>query len=413
MAECVNCKSQLSFFNTTQPLWEKTNQKLCSSCYRVIRDKFLSNPSIELYEQNEEYLIQHHFTQEGLDHIKAYCEYNDMKKAQKAHAQTSKTAYCLWYSNQIKSFINEVKQSGFNPTWGFESIGESDLKFGAGGKAYGNLYVFDVPELEGLVFDMNSKQMLYYQIPTGYYETYNDPNVKFDFKYVIIPFSDIFNASLLVDSHTVVTTISSKQNVISRSIVGGVLAGSVGAIIGGTTGNENSISTSENVVSEAALIVQTINVEHPVITIKFNRSLYYYKEYFADRTIADTMYGIFYDKEEYVRFEERAQNRNCNTSVDYIYCLIQKEPDYDHDNETEFMRIFNEVLPIRSLDMILKRLKKYIMKIESIIEQENKEEASNSVKSDFMEELKALVEMKEKGYITDDEFVIFKSRLLK
>ena len=413
MAECVNCKSQLSFFNTTQPLWEKTNQKLCSSCYRVIRDQFLNNPSLELFEKNKEYLIQHKFTEDGLNYIKSFCEYNDKKKSQKAHAQISKSEYSTWYSKQVENFLEEVKQNGFNATWGFESLGECNTQLGVGGKAFGNVFVFDVPELEGLVFDMESKQMLYYYFPTGYHEIYNNPDVKIEYKHVIIPFSDIFNASIAVNSHTVVTTETSKQNVVARSIVGGVLAGSTGAIIGGTTGKNTSTSVTKNDPEKVVLTIQTTNAAYPVISFEFNKSFYYKGLLISEKTMRDTMYGLFDEKSEYVYFEEREQKRNCNTTSDYCYQIKFREPEYDSNNVKEFMKVFDEIMPTNTLETILKRTKNYVMQIESIIEQSNKENISKTVTNDFMKELKALVEMKEKGYITDDEFAIFKSRLLK
>jgi len=164
------------------------------------------------------------------------------EEERKAKIEQQKKEYCIWYSKETQTFINELKAKNFNPTWGFEVEPDNNTSRGMGGKKYGGVFVFDIPEIEGLAFDVNTKQMLYYTCPTGYYDTYKNPNTHLEYQYVIIPFDNIFKASVDVNSQTTISTVTSKQNVIGRSIVGGILAGEAGAIIGGTTGKENSVS---------------------------------------------------------------------------------------------------------------------------------------------------------------------------
>lgn len=136
-----------------------------------------------------------------------------------------KKAFCIWYSEETQRFINELQEKNFNPTWGFEVEPDNDSQQGMGGKQYGGVYISDIPEIEGLAFDTNSKQMLYYTCPTGYYDIYDKPGTHLEYKYVLISFDNIFKATVEVDSRTTVSTVTSKQNVIGRSIVGGIFSG--------------------------------------------------------------------------------------------------------------------------------------------------------------------------------------------
>lgn len=150
--------------------------------------------------------------------------------------QKRKIEYYDWFTKHTRGFLDEVRNNGFNASWGFEVESEIDISTGLGGKQYNDIFVFDVPSLEGLAFDMESKHMLYFTCGTGYYGKYRDVNVTPNYKYTLIPFNQIFGVNVEINSQTVFTTETTKQNVIGRSIIGGMLAGEVGAIIGGTTG---------------------------------------------------------------------------------------------------------------------------------------------------------------------------------
>ena len=167
------------------------------------------------------------------------------EEKRKERIEQQKKVFCIWYTKETQKFIKELQEKNFSPTWGFEVEPDNNTQQGIGGKQYGAVYIFDIPEIEGIAFDTNSKQMLYYTCPTGYYDTYNNPNTHLEYKYVLIPFDNIFKATIEVNSQTTISTIASKQNVIGRSIIGGILAGDTGAIIGGTTGKENLVSKLE------------------------------------------------------------------------------------------------------------------------------------------------------------------------
>ncbi len=335
------------------------------------------------------------------------------KEERKERVEQQKKEYCLWYTKETQRFINELKEKNFNPTWGFEVEPYFDTFRGLGGKPYGDVLIFDIPDIEGLAFDMDTKQMLYYTCPTGYYDTYNNPNTKLDYNYILIPFDNVFKATVEVNSQMTVSTVTSKKNMIGRSIVGGLLAGDAGAVIGGTTGRENSVSKSKVLPERIVFSVQTINPEYPVITFEFRRP--YWKEggTLGDKKVADTMWGIFSGQKELAYVCEYEQKRRCNTYTDRFYYRFHGNPEYDGNNEREFRPVCDYIKPTSFLETVLKRVNKYAMQIESIIQQCNTESQLNKdVNIDVVAELTKLADMKEKGIITEEEFAKIKAKLL-
>jgi len=201
-----------------------------------------------------------------------------------------KTEYCEWFSLQTQKFVDELNEKGFKASWGFEVEPAHNTQAGVGGKKYDNVFVFDVPVLEAVAFDMNSKRMLYFTCDTGHYEKYKYPETQVKYTYVLIPFSDIFNANIEVDSQTTISTTTSRKNVIGRSIVGGLLAGDAGAIIGGTTGKSVSKSNSRTIPQKVVFSIQTTYPNFPFITFEFNSID---GTYLSDKSIFNTMYGTF------------------------------------------------------------------------------------------------------------------------
>lgn len=345
---------------------------------------------------------------------KEYREHRTQEKENKRLGEKRKNSkYSDWYSGQIQNFIDELKEKNFNPTWGFEAEPYIDTMSGLGGFQQGNVYIFDIPSVEGLAFDMKSKQMLYFTCPSGYYSIYQNPNVKVDFKYVLIPFSEIFKANIEVNSQEAVSTVSSKQNVLSRSIVGAAIAGEAGAVIGGLTGKEISSSKSETLLTKVVFNVQTTHSGYPIISFEFNRP-YNEDKCLADKTLVDTMYSIFLKKDKHAEFYEIPQNRQCKTKTDYHYYRVNIEPEHDENNPAEYMPIINYIEKMNNLHIILKRVKKYAMNIESIIQQCNseKKKVSNKGEDDLIDKLGKLAILKERGVITDEEFIKLKSKLM-
>lgn len=348
------------------------------------------------------------FLSKGYREQRAKAKENERLKEELENSQ-----YSDWYSGQIQNFIDELKEKDFNPTWGFEAEPYIDTMSGVGGFQQGNVYIFDIPSVEGLAFDMKSRQMLYFTCPSGYYSIYQNPGVKVDFKYVLIPFSDIFKANIEVNSQEVVSTVSSKQNVLGRSIAGAAIAGEAGAVIGGLTSKEISSSKSETLLKKVVFNIQTTYAEYPVISFEFNK-LYNVDNCLADKTMVDTMYSIFLKKDKHANFFEMPQNRQCKTKKDYHYYRVNIEPKHDENNPDEYEPIMDYIEKTNDLEIILKRVKKYAMNIQSVIQKCNSEKKKVSDKrdDDLIDKLGKLAVLKERGVITDEEFTKLKSKLM-
>ncbi len=71
MAVCVNCKKEISFLNATRPLWEGTEEMLCSKCWSKIGAGFINNPQMEDIDR----FIKEGFTEDGLEYLREYYAY--------------------------------------------------------------------------------------------------------------------------------------------------------------------------------------------------------------------------------------------------------------------------------------------------------------------------------------------------
>ena len=71
MAVCVNCKKEIGFLNATRPLWEGTEEMLCSKCWSKIGADFINNPQMEDIDR----FIKEGFTEDGLKYLREYCAY--------------------------------------------------------------------------------------------------------------------------------------------------------------------------------------------------------------------------------------------------------------------------------------------------------------------------------------------------
>ena len=355
------------------------------------------------------------FSQESREQRAREKELEQQRKREKEERLLKESKeYCIWYSNETRRFIDELKTKNFNPSWGFEVEPERDILQGTGGIICGKKYVFDIPKVEGIAFDNVSKQLLYFTCSTGYYEKYKDSNTHLKYDYVLIPFKDIFKATVEVDSETTISTVSSKQGVVGRSIVGGLLAGEVGAIIGGTTSKENSISKTEVIPKKIAFNIQTIHPKYPIISFEFEKAPWESKASEGNKSISDIMYDIFSGEKELASVLIFNLERKCDTDTDLRYGRIHGWVDYQKIRDDMNSSYYKEYSSKTSdLEKILLRINRYVMQIESIIQQCNVENNNDSETGmDIVGELTKLADLKAKGIITEEEFSRLKAKLI-
>lgn len=86
---------------------------------------------------------------------------------------------------------------------------------------------------------------------------------KYDFEANVFPYRDILSIEIYVDGASITKTSRSSQ--LGGALVGGILAGGVGAIIGGTTGTK---TTTEN-IKKIDLLITVNDIQKPIHAINF------------------------------------------------------------------------------------------------------------------------------------------------
>lgn len=317
--------------------------------------------------------------------------------------------YCDWLSAGTKVFLNELESKGFKASWGFEvSPCIMDFSSGIGGKQYDDKYIFDLHDLRSLAFDMDSRQMLYVTCKGGLYNNFIQDGDTIKYEYSLIPFEKISGVKVDVDSTTICETNISDGKVISRSLVGGILGGGVGAIIGGMTASKKAYTQEAKIPQKIVFTIHTSDREHPIISFKFKS----YKKWLGDTNIADIMYGLFSDTEQYFSLSNMDQNRTGGSKVDCFYERSQNIPPYDRNKKEEYEPVMDYINRTCHLEYVEKRLDKYAMQIQNIIQQNSIDNKETVRSVDIISEITKLAELKEKGVITEEEFTKLKARVI-
>jgi len=83
----------------------------------------------------------------------------------------------------------------------------------------------------------------------------------------IYDYNDIIQSELEIDGETVLRQTASTMGILGRAVVGGVLAGGVGAIIGGATGSRTS--KSKETIKSINLKITINDTSNPIYRINF------------------------------------------------------------------------------------------------------------------------------------------------
>lgn len=140
----------------------------------------------------------------------------------------------------------------------------------------------------------------------------------FPYSYVTyINFSDIIECEIIEDSNTIM------EGGVGRAVVGGALAGGVGAIVGSTT------RSSKNVVNSLQIRIVTSNVTNSLFNINLisqetNKEDLEYKNamQFANNVYA-TVQAIINDNNKSKKQKETIQEQNNNTDFEQLEKLAQ------------------------------------------------------------------------------------------
>lgn len=313
--------------------------------------------------------------------------------------------YINWLTNQTKDFLQELELKKFHAEWGFEVFDSVDILSGQTGFKDGDSFIFDLQPIRIVAFDSASKQMVYITCGKGCYSNFSDSELKYD--YVLVPFKDIYNVSVDIDSQTEYETSIKSGQVLKRSVIGELVAGDVGAIIGGSTAKRTTIANETP--SKLDFIIQTKNKLCPHIIFSFNA---HQKKLISITGLQDTIFSLLSGNDNLFRCSTNKFNRNIGTSIDYKFSRAFNIYKYDGNNPEDYMPVINYIEYTRNLEYIMKRINKYALEIENIIQQNNGNSEQVHAKYDVITELTRLAELKEKGIINEEEFQKLKVEMI-
>ena len=128
MAVCVNCKKEIGFLNATRPLWEGTEEMLCSKCWSKIGADFINNPQMEDIDR----FIKEGFTEDGLKYLREYCAYahglhvSEIENKERYDSHMLTTGY-TFEGYRIEKYITVVSGSAVLGTGLFSEMALADF----------------------------------------------------------------------------------------------------------------------------------------------------------------------------------------------------------------------------------------------------------------------------------------------
>lgn len=343
--------------------------------------------------------------------------------------------YTLWYSEKINCFKKEIEDLGFRGSFGYEIIKRNDTT--TDGKKFDDFSFFDIAPICGVAFDNHSRRLIYYFTNPGIYENYaNNKNVNV-VEYRVLSYHEIKKAVCNVDSSTISETTASKSGVITRSIIGGLIAGETGAIIGGLSGGETSQTSMSTTHNSCEIIIYTNNEECPVIRLfveKLSNSQPDSKN--SREMVVDLTEGVLGNKRKANYFNVATNQRKeygassgmyIPSKMGEVYELVCKRNIYAEDMEEyqNEIRTLNKSFDAELQKKYFKRIRdsvniyetkknfqEMVEKIEANVLTVNGD-ANQMVTLTLIEQLERLVKIKLDGFITEEEFVLFKKKLLE
>lgn len=305
----------------------------------------------------------------------------------------------------LQQYTTEVNRIFCNT---FEKISESgistnDISIVYSGEADGSkqyledIEIGNLQPLKGIIIDTEQRKMVVFIIENINYNNYL--NDEMGFKCEIMDIEDLLSVDYKVNETTSYSATVSSQNVLKRAVVGTVLAGEVGAIIGGVTAKKKIDITPQTRTKEE-IIIKFNNEVIPMI--RFYRYGYFLTNY--DKLVTT-------NKNDYIR---------CSiTNNVWCYMAIKgfdESPSYEEETDLYIeYDLFDEVRNANDgiMEIIADKIGGVIEKIES--EQKNKLLKNNDIKKtnfSMAEEIRKLLELKEKGFLSEEEFSSIKSKLI-
>lgn len=252
-------------------------------------------------------------------------------------------------------------------------------------------------DLAGIIIDRNQRKIAVFKIYNISFKNYL--NGEMGYKCEIMDIEELLSVDYKVNETTTYSATVTSQNVLKRVVVGTVLAGEVGAVIGGVTAKKKvDIIPQTNTKEE--IILKFDNEVIPMI--KFEKYNMYLTNY--DKLVNS-------NKNDYIRCHV-VNDSFCHMAVKGL----DSSPVFNEKNE--FIKehdLFDEVRFASDgiMEIIATNIGGVIEHLKS--EQKNKLLENDDIKKSnysMAEEIRKLLELKEKGFLNEEEFTSIKNKLI-
>ena len=248
-------------------------------------------------------------------------------------------------------------------------------------------------QMFGCILDDNLKKIAVFSFGNTDYEEYLATNA-IKHRCEILNYSDIISVNIINNNQVSYSVSVSDKNVVKRSLIGGAIAGEVGAVIGAVTADKK-INIQPSSGRDSKLIISFDNDNIPDINFGYHGS--YLKDNY--KKLVSTYKG------DYIRYHE------CN------YMLIKAFDEAPiEDAELGFLDNgyrFNETVTLWDTNKFNSFLSEVAIQFSNIIKVCEKEGHVKKEKSNLIDELKELKALYDSGVLTDDEFSLMKKKLIE
>lgn len=296
--------------------------------------------------------------------------------------------YVMDANNALLEIFEKISNSGI-------SVNEKSLIFNESGNFYyvNGVGVGTLGQMFGCILDDNLKKIAVFSFGSTDYEEYLATNA-IKHRCEILNYSDIISVNIINNNQVSYSVSVSDKNVVKRSLIGGALAGEVGAIIGAVTADKK-INIQPSSGRDSKLIISFDSDIVPDISFGYHGS--YLKDNYEK--LVSTYKG------DYIRYHA------CN------YMLIKAFDEAPiEDSELGFLDngySFNETLTLWDTNKFNSFLSEVAIQFSNIIKICENEVHVKKEKSNLIDELKEIKALYDSGVLTDDEFSLMKKKLIE
>lgn len=327
------------------------------------------------------------------------------------------TPYVEWLNAASTQFQQEISSLGIHPTWGFElQPDRDDYNPGSIASVIDGVVLFDVENMNGIAFDDKKKKAVLYSCKGRLFSDFTSgkANANEIYKFTVIDYSKLLSVKVETNNMVSYESKTKSTNTLGRSVAGGMLAGSAGAIIGGATANQKTDTQITERLKEVEFLLMTSDPDCRIIKFAAKKPYRNHENMtVSNKEIGDAMASTFAPISYVIR--ARHMERTNGTTIDVLInrCrdLYMSRLDEENNIKCEYWS--------SGIETVRDRLVNYARLIETIIIEnertapEEKLASVTTLDKSPIDQLRDLKTMLDEGLITQDEYDAKKTELLR